>query len=332
MTIDLFGLSLQGFGLSLGVAGAFALLLASRNYRKAGIRAGTLSWVAVLAIPLMVLFGRIAYCLADYEWVAMEGFGFVFDFSQGGYMLYGALLGLMIALAIASRITKEPFARLADGLAIPALVLVALGRLACGLIAGSDYGWSIADWFAEDSGMSMIVWEDPSLLYRLPFGVSDYYGNCQWAVFVFEALVALGLCWMVARSKPLRDGGKTVLALVGYAAMQALCESMRQDSVLRWGFVRVNQILGGLLVLALLILCFLHTKPRSPKKMALHTVILFLCAGVVIAMEFALEKKISAIEWMPMDVCYLLMAAACVGMIATVRPLWRDAYGKKVPG
>ena len=51
--------------------------------------------------------------------------------------------------------------------------------------------------------------------------------------------------------------------------------------------------------------------------------------GVVMAMEFALEKKISAIEFMPMDVCYLLMAGGCALMIGCIVPHWRRAFGKK---
>ncbi len=329
MTLSLFGLPVQAYGLCLAGAGAAALLLAAYYWKKAGIKPGALSWFSMLAIPLMVLFGRLAYCLADYEWVSMEGFSFVFDFSRGGYMLYGALLGGMLALGITSKIANVSFSKMADNLAVPALVLVALGRLAIGLTTGQDYGWSIEDWFMEDNGMSLFVWEDPSILYRLPFGIQDYYGYSHWAVFVFEALVAGGLAVMAARAKVGRDGGRAVLALVGYAAMQALCESLRQDAVLRFGFVRINQVLGGVIVLALLILCYLRTSPKAPRKMALCTAGTVLCAAVVIAMEFALEKKISAIEWMPMDVCYLIMAAACVTMIYIVRRLWRDAYGKK---
>jgi len=49
---------------------------------------------------------------------------------------------------------------------------------------------------------------------------------------------------------------------------------------------------------------------------------------VVMAMEFALEKKISAIEFMPMDVCYLLMAGGCALMIGCIVPHWRRAFGK----
>ncbi len=331
MTIDLLGLPFQAFGLSLAAAAVIALLLSARNYARAGVRPGALSWAAMLGLPLMVLFARLGYCVAEYEWVSMEGLSFVFDFTQGGYMLYGAVLGMMIALLLTSRIAKTPFGRLADGIAAPALVAIALVRLAIGLTCGQDYGWGIEDWFMEDSGMSLIVWEDPSLLYRFPFGVAGYYGSYRWAVFVLEAIIALVLAVIIRRADVRREGGRITLALVCYAAMQALCESMRQDAVLRWGFVRVNQILGGLIVLFLLILCFCLTRPRSPRKMALSTVGILLCAGVVIAMEFALEKKISAIEWLPMDVCYLIMGAACILMILTVLPLWRDAFGKNAP-
>ncbi len=328
MMIEVFGLTVYPFGLCMAGIAVFALLLAARNFSRAGLPSGALSWFALLGVPLMFVFARAAFCLASMDWVSQEGVSFVWDFSRGGYMLYGAILGAMLSLLLTAKITKVPFAKMADAIAVPALLAIALGRIAIGLTTGQDYGWCIEDWFMEDSGMSLFVWEDPSLLYRLPFGVPDFYENYNWAVFVFEALVALVLAILVYRADVRRDGGRITLALICYGAMQALCESMRQDAVLRWGFVRINQILGGILVLALLILCFLRTNPRKPGKMALSTVGIVLCALLVIAMEFALEKKISAIEWMPMDVCYTLMAAGCIGMICIVLPLWRDAYGK----
>ncbi len=51
----------------------------------------------------------------------------------------------------------------------------------------------------------------------------------------------------------------------------------------------------------------------------------FLMVGIVIAMEFALEKKIVFLEAVPMDVCYLVMAAACIGIIMFVGSVWKKS-------
>ena len=319
------------YGAAMAAAAAVALMLSAAGFRKAGLKSGSLSWFAMLAVPMAFFGARIGYCLAALDWVAQQGISFFFAFSRGGYMLYGALAGGLIAALVAARLGGEKFTKMIDALAAPTMVLIALGRLAEGL-AEQGYGWGISDWFMEDGGMSLIAIEDPSFFYRLPFGVPDMYGNYNWAVFVFEALVACGLAVLVWRAVVRRDGGRAVLALLGYAASQELCESLRQDAVLRWGFVRINQILGAVVIVTVLALCYVLTSPKQPKKLVLSSVGVVLGALLIIAMEFALEKKISAIEWVPMDVCYVFTTIGCLLMALSVYPLWRGAFGRDAKG
>lgn len=324
-TIDLFGLTIYTYGLATAAAAVIALLLAVRTFRKVHLDVNVLSWFAPLALVLGLLGARAGYCLAAWDWVSQEGAGFFFEFTRGGYMLYGALAGCALALLIACRICKCAVAPVADALSAPAMVMIALCRLAEGLVE-QGYGWCIEDWFMEDSGMSLFVWEDPSILYRLPFGVADFYGSYNWAVFIFEALVAIGIAVVLYRLTVKKAGGKAVMMVLLYAATQILCESLRQDSVLRWGFVRVNQIIGAVLIAGVLVLCFCLTEKRDWRKFVGSFLLMLLGMGVVIAMEFALEKKISAIEFVPMDVCYTLMALACALIVGCIRPHWKRAF------
>lgn len=327
-TIDLFGLTIYPYGLVVVAAAVIALLLAVRTFRKTALDVNMLSWFAPLAIVLGLLGARAGFCLAAWDWVAQDGPGFFFEFTRGGYMLYGTLAGCALALLIACRICKCAFAPAADALAVPAMVMIALCRLAEGLVE-QGYGWCIEDWFMEDSGMSLFVWEDPSILYRLPFGMADFYGSYNWAVFIFEALVAVGIAIALSRLTVKKAGGRAVMMVLLYAATQILCESLRQDSVLRWGFVRVNQVIGAVLIAGILVLCFCLTKQRDWRKFAGSFLLMLLGMGVVIAMEFALEKKISAIEFVPMDVCYLFMALACALIVGCIRPHWKRAFAEK---
>lgn len=325
--IDLFGLTLYPYGLAVAGAAVVVLLLAVWNFRKAKLDVNILSWFAPLAIVLGLLGARGGFCLASFDYVAQDGLGFVLEFTRGGFMLYGALAGCVVALVIACRICKACPACAADALAAPGMVMIALCRMAEGLVE-QGYGWVIADWFAEDTSMSIFTWADPSVLYRFPFGVADYYGGYKWAVFVFEALVALGIAIALTRLTVKRSGGRAVMMVLLYAATQILCESLRQDSVLRWGFVRVNQVVGAVLIAGVLVLCFCLTKNRDWRKFVGSFLLMLLGMGLVMAMEFALEKKISAIEFLPMDMCYLIMGGACALMIGCIAPHWNRAFGK----
>lgn len=174
--------------------------------------------------------------------------------------------------------------------------------------------------------MSLFVIDEPTFFYRLPFAVADMYSNYNWAVFIFEALLAGSIAVILLRLKVSRHGGKAVLALLLYASTQVLCESLRQDAVLRWGFVRINQVIGAVLIAGILALCYCLAKPRRGKQLTAAITGMVISMLMVMAMEFALEKKISAIEFVPMDVCYLVMALSCLGLIFLVLPLWKRAF------
>ena len=56
---------------------------------------------------------------------------------------------------------------------------------------------------------------------------------------------------------------------------------------------------------------------------------LFLAAGIVMLMEFALDQKVSFLMWMRADLSYIVMAACCAWMLAMVVPLWKKAFPRE---
>lgn len=320
-------LPVYSFGLVLASATLAALILMIFTGKKEGLKSGTVSWFAVWAIPLSVLCARIGYCLTSLDWIMEQGFSFVLAFTRGGYMLYGAILGGLLAAWIAGRCSHESPVRILDSAAAPVSLLIIAGRLAEPLV-GLGYGHNIEEWFDPWAEKSMVFWEDPSPLYRYPLGTQDYYGDWNFSIFLLEALTALTLLILLLCLKPRRPGGKTLLLLTGYASCQIIWESMRQDEVLRWGFVRVSQLLSGIVLVIVLLICWKNLPPHDRRISGLVcrlSGILLLC-GVIIAMEFALEQKISFLTWMRMDVCYIVMALCCAGFLGILLPLWKKAY------
>ena len=314
-------LNVYAYGLALTAAAALAWLLLGRTAAAEGLPRGTAARCMLWAVPLSALGARIAYCLFNLSWFLQEGVGFFFQWQRGGFVFYGALLGGLLALYAVSRLNSLSFGRLADAAAAPAALVIACGRLAEGLV-GVGYGRNILDWFDPYQEQSMIAWEDPSPLFRFPFGAPDHYGDWNFAIFVPEALAAAVILVILLRVRPVKPGGRALLLVLLYAACQAILESMRQDSVQRWGFVRVSQLLSGVAVAAVLFICCRRLHRGFPAAWAG----ILLCMGVVMAMEFALEQKIGFLVWMRMDVCYLVMLLACLGMIFFTLPVWRRAF------
>lgn len=144
-----------------------------------------------------------------------------------------------------------------------------------------------------------------SMLARFPFAVANSYGEHLYAVFYLEALFALALAvillfgckgkWFERRAE---------LCAFFYAVPQMLCESLRARC-LRWGFVRVEQLLCGLLMLGMMVYvcCRMSGQLTAVRRWwrAGAAVLALVCVGLL---EYALDKT-----GIPVPMCYVMMIA-----------------------
>ena len=324
-------MQLQPYGVWLAAASLIGILLFAVQSGKQGFKKETVSWMAVTAIPLSVLFSRLLYCLCRLPWFLEQGPVWFFHITDGGFMMFGAFAGILLSAWLTAKITGQNFARLLDALSVPALVTYGLGRIA-DLIAGQGYGWPIDDWFSVDAfdpeeytGMSLFHLEDASFFEGLPFSVEDaYYGNYRWAVALFIGVAALVFAFVLWRMRTRRDGSRAIMTTAVLCALTVLMESMRQDDLMRWGVVRVSQILSAVVLAALLVICQLRMqRPVKKSVIVVEWISLLLSMGLVMVAEFMLEKKIVFLDFVPMDGCYLLMMIACVWLVLSVRTAWK---------
>ena len=325
--IEIGGMAIYPFGaavaVALGIGAAWSLKSAEEEPEKK-----TLEIFWLLALPLGLLLAHVFYVLSNLDMLEDYLGEALTDFSGGGYMLYGALFGAAAALGIACRITGAGFGKTADRLAGPFLLFGAVCALAEGLI-GAGTGWKVEDWFQPENSMSLFAAEDPeariAFFGRFPFAVEDtYYGGYNWAVFLPIALFLLAGVWLMYRQRETWPGSRAVFSVSFYAAVRVLYESLRQDDIPKWGFVRVNQILSAAALLLLLLCCVRKAGQWNRKRMWISLGVLLGGAGLVIAMEFALEKKIGFLEWMPMDLCYVCLAAGCWLLFHAVNRLRKE--------
>ena len=192
-------------------------------------------------------------------------------------------------------------------------------------------------WFTA-SNVDMIAWENPEPICRFPFAVQNYYGTWRFSINLLEGLAAIVFLVVLLRMKKRKTGGAASLLLLMYASCQILFESMRKDEVIIWGFVKANQLISALLVLGILIFCWLKLpkQQRSKRELTFRLVMIFLAAGIVMLMEFALDQKVSFLMWMRADLSYIVlalccagMAACCIWMLAVVVPLWKKAFPRE---
>ncbi len=299
----IFGMPVTLYAVLLVCAFAAGLGMLCYTQRKAGLRADTMEIFALLALPLGLVGARLFYCLARLTLYMEIGLHNILRVWDGGFALWGAVGGAVIAALVTAKITRQSAVKLLDALAAPAALVIAIARFAE---------------FASGEGIGLEV--ESEFFQRFPFAVFDPEWEVWfWAIFIAEGLAALAIFAVLMVKKFSRAGDKAKLFLVLYCSAQILLESLRRDEFLRWLFVRVSQltavlVLGGLMFFALYRWVRAEKSARMPvKALVINWVIFLVGVGLCIAMEFAVDKSAE----MPVWLCYCIMAVCCVAFGAT---------------
>ena len=280
LSLSIFGHTVYAYGAAVALGVMVCLLPLFLSLRRAGEQKRLLSMLLWM-LPAGFLGGRLLYCLCQIRYILLENdLGYVLRFTDGGYMLYGVMGGAALGLLLYAKLTKASFARLADAVAPAAALLIAIARsaecmTACGV------GWSV-----EGEGLCFF-----------PVAVMNEWQEWKYAVFVWEAAVALGLfIFLLIRQRKGRPAAMPFVLV--YAATQLLMESLRKDDVMCFGFVKVSMLISAIL----LALVSIRWLARGVKGAKLGLALLVLGLGAIIALEFALDKSS-----VPNEIVYGLM-------------------------
>lgn len=282
-SIRIAGFNLYAYGLALAF-GCLVLLLALRvGAARHGQGPGSAALMLLLGGPLGLLKARLLFSLVAYKRLffdAMEGSWLglwpLFALRDGGFSLFGLLLGWLLAALLYARLRRQTVDRVMDWLAIPSALFVAIARFA-EILGGQGYGEEMAEG-----------------LQFFPLAVRNSYEEWYLAVFVLEGLVALATAlwlWQRGRRKPAGQPGNSMLRmLMPVVTLQIFLESLRQDAYLRLesnAFIRLGQLFA--LVLLLFLLVVLSRRAVRLGKPGLAGPVwlsLLLAAGCALAAEF----------------------------------------------
>ena len=246
--------------------------------------------LALFTIIPAFVFARLCYCLARFSFYFLEmGPMSVLRTWEGGFMLYGAALGALLGAGLLARKRGADVAATLDELACPGLLAVAVCRLG---------EWTV--------GEGMGTWVENPVLMRLPIAVCNEYGEWQLAVFLFAALTALVLLFYAIRVKA-GSGERMLSALLLYACCQVVLESLRMDSCLKVGFVRVSQVISAVVILGVTMIRAGRSGGR--RIILLRAVLVVLLVALIGGIEWALDKTVVS-----NILLYAVMIAACAGL------------------
>ena len=276
---------------------------------------------AVFSFLFSAAFGtilaRVGYALLmqelDFEYDGIEALSLLLEFEIDSVSFFCGGIGVCLGVLLANRLTrKDAVISGLDAFAPFGALLVALFRL--GELFFGSYG--AGGELPEGSPFAFFPFA-----VRIPVaGSSDYWG---WAVCVLSAVFALiwaGFSFFRLRGRG-RPGLSFTLTLFYLALPQILCESMRKRGMF-WLFIHAEELLCAVLLAAVLFFWLI----RSGKGMAFlrrwaPMIVLFVCIGLLVAVEFAIDGKL--FDLAP-SVCYLIMCLilaviGCTGAAAARR-------------
>lgn len=301
LSVDMFGRSwdLRPFALCVAGAVVFALVLLWITARRSGLKKGTPATLPLLMLPFGLVFAHILYVLGSWRWYEAIGLDHALYLWEGGYTMWGALLGCALAILLTSRITKERPSVLFDACAAPVALFIALFRFTAYPFSGEGQG---------------IMLTTETVFCRFPFAVQRD-GEWYWTVFLLEGLVALAILLVLLFSRR-KNGDKAKLFLVLYSAAQILCDRLHQNDpgkMIWHEFVRIPMMISAIVPVVFFVISAVrrgrasgsaHLPGRRITELAL---VIVHSVALIIGMEFAIEK----LRIFPVWVHYAIIADCC---------------------
>lgn len=282
------------YGVCCALALLATLLVAGIWYRLRGLAYGTWIRLCLLAVPLAWLCSRLAFCLANipYYFITVENPALMLRFRDGGYSLFGALGGLMLAAFLTAKRERIHPGMLLDGIGLGAPLGAFMERLAQ---TGTGTGWG--DMIESD--------------WLLPLGVTE---NRWHPVYLYEAMAALLLLlalvlWLRSRGGRVPSGDLLLVFLTLYGCVQVVLENLAKDGhMVVHHFVHINQIIAVVLPVAALVVWTVRLVKKGVKKGQIISIWLVTAAmiGIAVNQDFAVDRGSNQV----LD--YGIMAAAMV--------------------
>lgn len=254
----------QPYGLTVTVALCCGWWVARRRAVRDGLEPSHVDLLVPLAIVGAALGSRLLGVLdpADAELAGPQ------LAAPGRSRVFGLLLGGIVTVLVYARVQRLPFGRLADVLAIPAALFLAIVRVGC-LLAGCCWGdvsvplhTSVPGDGREIRQVQTVTWLSGAWVPGIRFPAGSFAHAQQVAlglvppdsaslpvhpVQLYEAVLLLTLVWVVRRNEKQWRGspGRTASAtVIGYTVLRFFTEFLRADNRLVLSALTMPQVLS----------------------------------------------------------------------------------------
>jgi len=242
--IKIGSITIYGYGLMIGIGVICALLVASRRAKNKGLNPDVVYSLGIVALIFGFIGAKLLYCIIEIK----EFFNNPLQILSGsGFVVYGGLIGGILAAMIYCRKKRLSFFRYFD-LTAPSIALAqGFGRIGC-FLAGCCYGCETNSFIGIIFHNSAIA---PNDIKLIPTQLLSSAGN-----FLFAAILLL-----YAR-KERRAGKIGALYLILYSIGRFIIEFFRNDYRGSIGVLSTSQFISIIILAIGLALFFMYKAPR----------------------------------------------------------------------
>lgn len=228
VAVNLFGKDIYWYGIIICLGFVLAALYVNRRTKEFGVTSDNLMDCLIICVPVGIICARIYYVAFEWGYYSQHP-NEIIAIWKGGIAIYGAVIGVVIALAVYSRIKKLSFASLCDLAAFGLLIGQCIGRWG-NFVNGEAHGGATS----------------------LPWGMSIDGASPVHPTFLYESLWNfVGFLVLHFYSKKRKFKGEMALLYVAwYGLGRAWIEGLRTDSLYFFGLelfgapIRTSQVLA----------------------------------------------------------------------------------------
>lgn len=278
LSFSIFGTRAYAYGTALMLGcWLFAAVLLWLSRKDKALRQAA-AYTCLLALPLGLLLARLLYAFGDPAFAPLMNLKNLLAFDAGGYAMFGALVGVVLAAILSARLTRQPIAPLLDLVAPALMAFIIPARLGEGFtalgISRPLTTQGIADSF---------------------LAVRDDY-DAYLRTYLLEALIALVILIVLIKAlqKKHKPGRVFALGCLLYGISQTLMESLRYDGHLRHSFIGIQQVLSAVLfsVVILWLAIRLIRRRQGPALVPILSLVLLpLVLVAIVGTEFLVDRS-----------------------------------------
>ena len=241
-------LTIHGYGLMIGLGVLCALLVASKRAKSRQLNEDTVYSLGMVALVFGFIGAKLLYCIIEIKEFISDPLQVL---SGNGFVVYGGLIGGILAAFVYCKRKNISFLRYFD-LTAPSIALAqGFGRIGC-FLAGCCYGRE------TESGIGIVFHDSlfaPNDIRLLPTQLLSSAGN-----FLIAAIL------LIYARKEHRAGKVGALYLLLYSVGRFMIEFLRNDYRGNLGILSTSQFISLLIFVIGIGLFFIKNIPGMNKQ------------------------------------------------------------------